>query len=266
MTATENGDNDPVVNCSCLQQSVDIQIIPVDFFQHCMLTMAPVRLWRLQTMPSPFLSHDGDVSLVLEDGTMLRAHSVYLKHASAVLKDALACACPLEDDAPAAEPSAEFADQRSPKKRRIDTLHGVNQLIRLPLPGISARQAQLLLTCLYSWTRESWFESLGPPALIELGKAAHRLACTRVLELVDKYLVKASGVEEDVARSTDEDNAWLTLANAPRQHQLVLQLQLTSYRDHVGRFMGRHAHDVDLSSVEAGTAAVLRGARLMMKK
>lgn len=40
----------------------------------------------------PSRSLDGNVKLVLENSSKVKAHSLYLQHASTVLKDALACA------------------------------------------------------------------------------------------------------------------------------------------------------------------------------
>ena len=183
----------------------------------------------------PPQSLDGDICLVLEDGSTFTAHAVYLRHASAVLTNALACASP-----------AEQANTR------------------LRVPGVTQRQMQLLLTCLYSFARESWCDTLGPPFLMELARASHLLACTAVLDMADTYLAKKCGIQQDLAQAGDKP--WVTLVDAPVQHDLAQRLHLSRYMDLVGGFMGRHAHDVDVSRAEPAIAAVLKGARHLKKQ
>lgn len=206
----------------------------------------------------PDQSLDGDVCLVLEGGMTLRAHSVYLQHASAVLQSALQCAPPqAQNGGQAARDVSEGS--LSAGERSI-------ALTRLPLPGVTQRQAGLLVTCLYSWDRHAWCDTLSPPEIVELARVSHRLACPLVLEMADNYMVQKCGVKQDVDKSADETRAWLTVADAPGQFELAQQLHLTSYGELVGRFMGRHAHEIDTSMCTPETASILAGARLIKRQ
>lgn len=114
----------------------------------------------VESMPAHSL--EGNAHLVLEDGSKVKAHSLYLAHASSVFKGALACSQQAE-----LRGSLEDADSgKSDDEHRNDP-------VKLPLPGVSKMQAQLLVTCLYTMGRETWLDSLRPPRLIQLAKVAH---------------------------------------------------------------------------------------------
>lgn len=194
----------------------------------------------------PPLSESGDVLLVLDDMTTLNCHALHLQHASSVFQTALSCAPAVEHE--------------------LDSSQTCRSLTRLPLPGATRRQVLLLLHCLYQFERESWVEKLCIPEIIELAKLAHRYLCLRVLGLADKCLVKRCGVREaSIKTGIVDSKAWLTVKDAPREHQLAQRLNLTRYEALVGLFMGRHAHAIDLGRVGPSAAAVLRGARLLIK-
>ena len=196
----------------------------------------------------PLHSLEGDVYMVLDDGTKITAHSLYLEQASLVFRDALACAykgngISGEDEASLQKPTVK------PNKTM------------LPLMDVTQRQVQLLVTCLYSWNRETWLGNLKVPELIELGRVAHRFACSAVLESVDRFLVEKCGVDASLKQNV-EPEVWLTVADIPAEFRLAQQLQLAAYEDLVGRFMGKHAHAVDTCMLDSGLAAVLNGASL----
>ena len=202
------------------------------------------------------LSLEGDVQLPLDDGTVLRAHRLYLEHASAVLKASLHTANPnIEEGSGASRPAANKCPGQ-----------GSAADLKLPLPAVTRRQAQLLVHALYCFTRETWASSLGPPELIDLARIAEHLGCKQVLSLVDTVMVVKCSAEADRPGSAlDTPGTWLTVQDAPAQHQLARKLQLAEYEALVGRFLGRHAYDVDLTRLDPSFAAVLQGACLMQK-
>ena len=86
----------------------------------------------------------------------------------------------------------------------------------------------------------------------------------QVLALVDSMMVtKCTPEVEDKAGNAA--GAWLTIQDAPAQHQLARKLHLGQYEALVGRFLGKHAHAIDLTRLDASYAAMLQGARLMQK-
>ena len=85
------------------------------------------------------MATDADVCLLLDDGTTLSAHSIYLQHSSSVFQGALTCSSP-------AQHSAAPKDTDSPAGVKRCS----NSSKRLPLPGTTSKQALLLLHCLYS--------------------------------------------------------------------------------------------------------------------
>ena len=176
----------------------------------------------------------------------MSAHSLYLSHASSVFKNALQCAAARQADAKIAtddEPDGD--DSPTAKRPKVMT--------KLPLPGVTRRQAQLLLHVLYCLKKESWADSLGPPELIDLATVCDKFSAVGLLQLADEALVKRT--------ASKTATGWLTVLDAPGQHELARRLHLASYEAHVGRFLGRHAHEVDLSRLDASTAAILEGAR-----
>ena len=58
---------------------------------------------------------------------------------------------------------------------------------------------------------------------------------------------------------------WLTVRDAPGQLELAAALHLPKYEQYVAAFLGEHAHAVDLSRLDARSAAMLRGARKLQK-
>ena len=195
-------------------------------------------------MPPP-LSLEGDVQLSLDDGSTMSAHSLYLSHASTVFKNAIYCK--LGHQTPIDVTHDESDDTESPSAKRPKVM------AKLPLPGATRRQVQLLLQTLYCVKKESWLDSLCPPELIDLATVLDKYSAVELLQVVDEVLVKKTAI--------GPAQRWLTVLDAPGQHQLASRLHLTSYEAHVGRFLGRHAHQVDLTRLDASTAAVLEGTR-----
>ena len=86
---------------------------------------------------------------------------------------------------------------------------------------------------------------------------AHRFSCTTVLQLVDSWLVKLCRYEDRQGLKGDEQS-WML--DAAANYALACQLELASFKAHVGVYMGRHPSWIDLAQLEPGIAAVLRGA------
>ena len=95
--------------------------------------------------PPPPTSQEGQVLLTLDDGSVLRAHQLYLEHASPLFKASLPSATIKENPSSASCKRPRLASAEEPK---------------LPLPGVTKRQAQLLVHALYSFMRETWASSL----------------------------------------------------------------------------------------------------------
>ena len=199
--------------------------------------------------PPPPTSQEGQVLLTLDAGSVLRAHQLYLEHASPLFKASLPSATIKEDPSSASCKRPRLASAEEPK---------------LPLPGVTKRQAQLLVHALYSFMRETWASSLQPPELLELARVASRFNCPAALDLADTVLVAKCAAAAN-RRAPDAASAWLTVQDAPAQHQLARKLGLAKYEGLVGRYLGRHARDVDLTRLDPSFAAMLQGARLMQK-
>ena len=198
--------------------------------------------------PSPPLSLEGDIELILGDGSRLLAHSLYLSQASQVLKDALALASSSSwrqeqdgsgDETEIWEPSPVAKRPRMPASP--------------PMPGVTTRQAQLLLHVLYAWKRETFMDVLGPPELIELATIADKFGYLAVLQLADEALANKA--------ASKAVEPWLMVLDAPAQHQLARRLHLTGYEALVGRYLGTDAHKIDLARLDPSSAAILEGAR-----
>ena len=207
-------------------------------------------------IPLP-LSLEGDVHLILDDGSTMSAHSLYLSHASAVFKTALSCAGTRQttaDDTDEDEQEWESVWSASAAAERTMTSHSKRPKVmaKLPLPGATRRQAQLLVQALYCFKRDSWADSLAPPELIDLAAISDKFSCVCVLQLADEALVKKT--------ASETATGWLTVLDAPGQFELAHRLHLTSYEAHVGQFLGRHARKVDLTRLDARSAAILEGA------
>ena len=187
--------------------------------------------------------------MVLDDGTALPAHSLYLQHASTVFYNALACSkvadC-IHQTAPRPDSLAGSSAVQGPPQAKLP----------LPLPNTSKEQALLLLHCMYAFDRAKWAKALQPYELAALAAVAHRFGCLQILELADSALLQASAA----------DAGFTTVKNAPTQHQLARRLQLVQFELHVARFLGSYPNAVDLSKLDPGTAAVLEGARQACKR
>ena len=173
----------------------------------------------LQVQPAwatpPGRSLTGETRLVLDDGTTLQAHALYLQHASEVLHDALACMP--EQPAAAAETSDSARATRSGAKR-LRTASTVTIESELPLRGATRKQVLLLLSCLYAFDRGAWVRQLEPPERVDLARIADQFQCIELLQCVDASLVKMSEREEQLEQAdinSDEELGWLNGRDAP---------------------------------------------------
>ena len=201
----------------------------------------------------PPASLSGNTLIVLERGRPLRAHSCHLEQASEVLQGALECLQPGVNPAAAAGGASPAYIDLSPSWGA--RWNGVSVTHSLPLPGVTLHQALLLLHCLYAWARESWAASLSLADLFDLARVADKYACTSVLQLVDTTICKRCSEQGPAA-----EGAVLTAQTAPEQHRLARTLHLRAYEGQIGFFLGMHADEIDLSTVDPSLAGVLRGA------
>ena len=170
---------------------------------------------------------------------------LYLSHTSAVFKNALSFAPARLTPAHVTDDDSDDGLLPGPKRPK--------GMAQLPLPGATRHQAQLLVHSMYCYKRESWADTLSPPELIDLATISDKFCCVSVLQLADEALVRKT--------ASKSDTGWLNVLDAPGKLQLARRLRLTSYEAHVGRFLGRHARKVDLTRLDASTAAILEGAR-----
>ena len=212
-----------------------------------MITQDPI--WAAE----PQQSLDGDITVALDDGTTLLAHSQLLSLASPVFKDAISC------HSQPHTASTQNSEVGPASKRRRTAL-------RLPLHCASRRQAVLLLHVLYSWDRAALIAGLRLEEMVDVATIADLLACCQILQMVDTSMVKAMQHEEDrlVDAKLDEGQkaatgAWLSAPNAPARHKLARQLHLASVEDHIAGYLALHAHEIDICKVDAGIAGILRG-------
>ena len=210
----------------------------------------------------PARSQNGDVKVTgPEDRWTLRAHPLYLRHASGVFADVLAgCSRPQQQETPSQDNPSD--DAPAPKRHKPG--------LRLPLPDTTRKQALLLLHCLYQHTQPAWADDLGIPELLDLALVAHKFDCTAVLQQSDRLLVAAVEAEERLVagcnpaqRPATAAAAWLTPQNALAQHALTDKLHLPKLALHVGAFMAMHANELDLGSVDVSILGVLQGARML---
>ena len=226
---------------------------------------------------APSLSLDGDVLLDLGEQGQLRAHLVYLQHASPLFTDVLA-SCTSEQEPQPADQPAESAPARQPSPQSACSCCGVDlpapkrqktgPRLQLPLPDTSRKQALLLLHCLYQHTQPGWAESLGVSELLDLAQTAHKFACSAVLHQADSLLVAAVKAEEALVAQCSQSKqaaawaaAWLNAHDAPARHSFAKHMNLPGLVLHVEAFMALHANDVDLNAVDGALLGVLRGAR-----
>ena len=180
---------------------------------------------------------------------MLTADGTYLWHASALFGDVLNCS--------AAEIAASQAALEPGKRQRC--------MLRLPLPGSSRKQALLLLHCLYAWDRKAWALGLQPWELVELATVGNKFSVLQVLQLADSCLVQTCH-HTSLDSEASHPGAWLTPENAAAMYQAAGTMQLACFRVHVGAYLGLHSQDVSEDGLDAGTAAVLLGARARCSK
>ena len=86
---------------------------------------------------------------------------------------------------------------------------------------------------------------------------AHKYGIALVLQLADTTLVKLCSTKDADASS---ELAQMNVHRAPAQFLLARDLALPHFLLHLGCFMGAHAHALDLSSLDDGSAALLKGA------
>lgn len=191
----------------------------------------------------------GDTVLELAGGKSLRAHAVHLSQVSDVLTGAL------EDCVRPETPRKQLGGT----KRKVDALLADHQrdavVHRLPLLYVSIDQAVLLLHCIYAFARESWAATLAASQFMQLAQVSSQLACTSILDLVDSTLVK-----QCISQQAAGESQGLTVRTAPAELSLASRYRLREYEAYVGRFIGRHASEINMSSVDSCVAHVLQGA------
>ena len=200
------------------------------------------------------------------DDEPLRAHLIYLQHASALFTDVLASCSSSQQQQPH-KPGGSGDETPTSKRQRLASK------LQLPLPGTSEKQALLLLHCLYQHTQPAWADGLEVPELLDLARVAHKFACSAVLQRADRLLVAAVKAEEALVAERPkfeqlaaQAEAWLTPQNAPARLSFAQDLTLPSLALHVGAFMALHADEVDLGGVDAALLGVLRGARQLCER
>ena len=112
-------------------------------------------------------------------------------------------------------------------------------------------QALLLVRCLCAFDRRAWLAALSPDDLLELARITHKHACTSILDLVRTVLVQRCSAGAPSV-------PVLTISNAPEQLQVAKRLQLTGYEACIGRFLGTHAEDIDMSKLDICLANALQ--------
>ena len=194
-------------------------------------------------MPSlstpPPQASSGDTLIKLDGDHTLTARAVYLEHASSVFTAALTD-CSQPKPAAKRRKSAGQANENTPPPSR-----------KLPMPGVSLHQALLLLHCLYALDRRSWLASISPGDLLELAHITHRFDCTSTLDLVHAMMVQRCAAPAPRA-------PLLTVENAPSQLEVAGELQLEGFEACIGRFLGRHAKEVDMGELDPCLASALQ--------
>lgn len=207
----------------------------------------------MEACPFPFPAWSTPDTLIqLDDGDTLLSRVAYLEHASEVFEMALRC-----------EPDGTLCQHTS-----CGHTLPVSIGFRLPLPGVSRHQVELLLCCLSCWMRETWAASLSLADLWDLARVAHKFSCSLVLQLVDCTLVRrctdgqAAGHSGTDRTSGPDAAACVSLApsSAPEHSRLAHDLGLVEYEACVGAYIGRHAAEIDLDKLEPMSANILRGA------
>ena len=237
--ATPSGQTFALPSLAYVFRPIAISVKTLDAVQ------APQGPWSAQPAQS---TAGTDAVLALDDGSHLTAHSTFLQLASPQFSDALARCRPVKPP-----PVAAHA---VPGTIGWFMTHSEAEL-RVPLLGTSRQQALLLLHCLYAWDRKSWAESLQPAELAMLARVAHKFGIAAVLQLADSALVKLCSTKDADASNTC---VQMNLDRAPAQFQFARDTACLGFQEHVGRFMGAHAHALDLSKLDARSAALLKGA------
>ena len=191
----------------------------------------------LSTLPPQASS--GDTLIKLDGDHTLTAHAVYLEHASSVFTAALTdCSQPKPAAKKTSRPAKPTRTPPPPPRE-------------LPMPGVSLNQALLLLHCLYALDRRSWLASISPGDLLELAHITHRFDCTSTLDLVHAMMVQRCAAPAPRA-------PLLTVENAPSQLEVARELQLEGFEACIGRFLGRHAEEVDMGELDPCLASALQ--------
>ena len=163
------------------------------------------------------LTRKGDVVLTLDSGEAYPAHSLYLRHRSAVLAEAIAVG--------------------SLKERPL----------RVPIPGTTSQELLVLLQTIYSPNPQKYLDGLRSDcvSLWTLAKVCHKLDCQDILQQADALLSQNCGLvfgshAQAVQQYADSQQWGLTATNAAVTSHLCANIREVSFQG---------AHNIDLTPV-----------------
>ena len=213
----------------------------------------------------PAQSLTGDATLVLDaqEGPPLSVHSLYLQHASSLFRDMIllrqsstvavtSCVDWLE--------SSQDSDSPVAKRQRAE--------LKLSLPGTSRKQTLLLLHCMYAWDGTAAVEDMHLPELVDLANVLDKYGAVLMLRRVDGLLLAACAAEQKLIPGCSDipeaqAAAWLNVQDAPALFVWAGKLHLSKTQAHLAEYMVQHAPMIDVSKLDATSAAFLRGAQAL---
>ena len=140
------------------------------------------------------LTKDGDVLLVLDSGEAHPAHSLYLKHKSTVLGEAIALGRPEEG------------------------------VLRVPVPGTTDEELLQLLQAIYT-QESSYLDNLDITGLWALARVSHRLGCHLFSGQADVVLARVCAP----AAGANGNLAWQWLDLSQQLHLEATEAKLTTF-------------------------------------
>lgn len=173
--------------------------------------------------PTPEASYTGTAQLVLDSGQVFHVHADLLELSSSTLAEALATA-------------------RGRSSGAAPSLH---------LPGVTGRQAIILLQALYAMpSAVTWASAQPATDLLELASVCHALACARLLHLAQDALVKQA-------------HACITKDNAIKLYYQARQLDMSAFQQECAVSIVKLLPELklDQSAGNEGLLPILRGFR-----
>ena len=163
-------------------------------------------------VPAPSQSRKGDAELVIESGEAFRVHSALLELSSAVMAAAIASGGPQPGD----------------------------KALSLLLPGVSSKQALILLRALYAMPAAiAWADKQTAGSLRELASISHALDCKGLLSIADGALVKQS-------------SSCITADNCIELYRQARQLGISGFQNECAGAIIRFLPDITLRTASAG--------------